>query len=238
MEWVLESFNAPGPGQVLPAPSTCRAKSYDLQGERNSTVKVKVKPELHFCVKLMTVSGCALGYKQLQPPKQQFEVLPMGWMHCLRPFPKWDSRLVWTRDFPALFKSGYWMAEFEDVCAVTFLYCLYISSFNNCILKLSWASQVALVVKNLLPMKEIQEIQISSLGQEDLLKNGMATHSTILARRIPSTEEPGGLWSIGLQRVRHDWSNLACTHTEIKSNNLLNIKIIVCDKWFLLLMSP
>ena len=81
----------------------------------------------------MTVSGCALGYKQLQPPKQQFEVLPMGWMHCLRPFPKWDSRLVWTRDFPALFKSGYWMAEFEDVCAVTFLYCLYISSFNNCI---------------------------------------------------------------------------------------------------------
>ena len=45
-----------------------------------------------------------------------------------------------------------------------------------------------------------------SLGQEDLLEEGMATHSSMLAWRIPWTEEPGGLWSIGPQRVRHDWS--------------------------------
>ena len=43
-----------------------------------------------------------------------------------------------------------------------------------------------------------------SLGQEDALEEGMATHSSILAWRIPGTEEPGGLQSRGSQRVRHD----------------------------------
>ena len=43
-----------------------------------------------------------------------------------------------------------------------------------------------------------------SLGWEDPLEEGMATHFTILAWRIPQTEEPGGLQSIGLQRVGHD----------------------------------
>ena len=40
----------------------------------------------------------------------------------------------------------------------------------------------------------------------------MATHFSILAWRIPWTEEPGGIQSMGLHRVRHDWSDLACTH--------------------------
>ena len=43
-----------------------------------------------------------------------------------------------------------------------------------------------------------------SLGREDPLEEGMATHSSILAQRIPWTEEPGGLQSIGSQRVAHD----------------------------------
>ena len=50
----------------------------------------------------------------------------------------------------------------------------------------------------------MQEIQIRSLAQQDLLEEGMATHSSILAWDITRTEEPGGLQSIGLQRVRHD----------------------------------
>ena len=45
---------------------------------------------------------------------------------------------------------------------------------------------------------------VLSLGREDPLKDGMATHFSILAWRIPWTEEPGGLLSMGLQRVRHD----------------------------------
>ena len=47
-------------------------------------------------------------------------------------------------------------------------------------------------------------MQVQSLGWEDPLEEGMATHSSILAWRIPRTEEPCGLWSMDLQRVRHD----------------------------------
>jgi len=58
-------------------------------------------------------------------------------------------------------------------------------------------------VKNLPAKQGIQETWVGSLGWGDLLK-GMATHSSILAWRIPRTEEPGGLQSLGSQRVGHD----------------------------------
>ena len=50
----------------------------------------------------------------------------------------------------------------------------------------------------------MQETQVQSLGGEDPLEKGTATHSSILAWRIPWTEEPGGIQSIELQRVGHD----------------------------------
>ena len=53
-------------------------------------------------------------------------------------------------------------------------------------------------------MRETQETWVRSLGREDPLEEGMATHSSMLAWRIPRTEEPGGLQSMGLQRVGHD----------------------------------
>ena len=57
-----------------------------------------------------------------------------------------------------------------------------------------------------MPLQTIMwEAQIWSMGQEDLLKKGMATHTSILAWRILRTEEPGGLQSTGSQGVRHDW---------------------------------
>ena len=56
-------------------------------------------------------------------------------------------------------------------------------------------------VKNLLGK---QETRVQSVDLEDLLEKGMATHSSILAWRTPWTEESGGLWSTGLQRVEHD----------------------------------
>ena len=62
-------------------------------------------------------------------------------------------------------------------------------------------SLVAQIVKNLPAM---QETWVQSLGGEDTLEKGMATHSRILAWTIPWTEEPGGLQSVGLQRVRHN----------------------------------
>ena len=67
--------------------------------------------------------------------------------------------------------------------------------------RLVWASLVAQVVKSVLAM---QESWVPSLGQEDPLEEGMATHFSVLAWRIPWTEEPGRLQSMGLQRVRHD----------------------------------
>ena len=61
---------------------------------------------------------------------------------------------------------------------------------------MGWASLVAQTVKNLPAM---QEPQVQSLGQEDPLEKGMATHSSILAWRIPWIEKPGGLQSMGSQ---------------------------------------
>jgi len=63
------------------------------------------------------------------------------------------------------------------------------------------ASLVAQMVKNL-PAK--QETWDGSIGREDPLEKGMAIHFSILAWRIPWTEEPGGLQSMAAQRVRHD----------------------------------
>ena len=63
------------------------------------------------------------------------------------------------------------------------------------------ASLVAQMVKNLLAM---QETQVRCLGWEDPLEKEMATHSRILAWRIPWTEEPGGLQSVGSQRVGYN----------------------------------
>ena len=60
---------------------------------------------------------------------------------------------------------------------------------------------MAQTVKNLPAM---QETWIQSLAQEHPLEKGVASHCSILAWRIPLTEEPGGLQSMGLQRVRHD----------------------------------
>ena len=89
---------------------------------------------------------------------------------------------------------GSWGRKELDIISIaaagTFLYsfkCVY--------------SLVAQMVKNL---PAVQEIQIQSLGQEDPLEKGMATHCSILAWRIPWTEKPGRLQSMGSHRVGHD----------------------------------
>ena len=77
-----------------------------------------------------------------------------------------------------------------------------------------WASHVVLVEKIIcLAKQETQEIWVRSLGWEDPMEEEMATNSSVLARRIPWTEEPGGLQFMVLQRVGLNWSNLACMPT-------------------------
>ena len=74
---------------------------------------------------------------------------------------------------------------------------------------------VAQMVKNLPAMKKAQ---VQSLGPEDPLKKEMATHSSVLAWRIPGMGKPGGLASVGSHRVGHDWNDLAAAAaTLIKS---------------------
>ena len=64
-------------------------------------------------------------------------------------------------------------------------------------------------------MQEMQEMQVQSMGQESPLEEEMATHSSILAWKIPWTKEPGGLQSLGLQRDGYDWA------TEHKAHHLV-----------------
>ena len=65
-------------------------------------------------------------------------------------------------------------------------------------------TNLSLVVQTVKNPPEMQETQVQTLGQEDPLEKGRATHSSILAWRIPWTEEPGRLQSMGSQRVGHD----------------------------------
>ena len=78
--------------------------------------------------------------------------------------------------------------------------------------------------KNHLPTQETQETWFPSLGWEDPLEEGIATHSRILAWRISWTEEPGGLPSIGSQRVRHKWSNLAPKYATFSKRKILRLE--------------
>ena len=75
------------------------------------------------------------------------------------------------------------------------------------------------MVKNPPPMQEMQEMWDRSLGGEDPLQKGMATHSSILAWTIPWTEEPGGLQSMGSQRS--DTTESAYTHTHTHTHTTI-----------------
>ena len=78
----------------------------------------------------------------------------------------------------------------------------------------------AQLVKNL---PAVQKTWVWSLGQEDPLEKGIETHFSILAWRIPWTEEPGGLQSMGSQRVSHDWVTSSFTFFQV-SAKLVNVR--------------
>ena len=67
-----------------------------------------------------------------------------------------------------------------------------------------WAAGTSLVAQTVKRLPKMRETQVQSLGWEDLLEKEMATHSSILAWKIPWMAEPGRLQSMQLQRVRHD----------------------------------
>ena len=77
-------------------------------------------------------------------------------------------------------------------------------------------------MKKLPAMQELQGKRVQSLGREDPLEEEMATPSSILAWRIPWTEEPGRIQSVGSQRVGHGRSDLA---------RMQGISFIICHRW-------
>ena len=78
---------------------------------------------------------------------------------------------------------------------------------------------------------QMSEMWVRSLGQEDPLEKGMATHSSLLAWRIPCTEEPDGLHSVGLQRVRHDWMTNFHTHSTGSGGDISFISLSIHLPW-------
>ena len=88
----------------------------------------------------------------------------------------------------------------------------------------TWTSQVAQTVKHLPTMRETH---VQSLGREDLLEKEMATHSSILAWKIPWMEEPGRLQSVGSQRVGHDWA----TSLSLRTWTLEYVGFSSCGAW-------
>ena len=86
---------------------------------------------------------------------------------------------------------------------VLFLSLLELPIFNYyCYIPLLF--RASLVVQSVKNLPAMQETQVQSLGREDPLEKGMATHSSVIAWRIPWTEEPGRLPSVGLHRVGHN----------------------------------
>ena len=95
---------------------------------------------------------------------------------------------------------------------------------KNCIYHSPWASLVAQRLKRLPP---VQQTRVWSLGGEDPLEKEMVTHSSILAWRIPWTEEPSRLQSMGSQRVGHDWATSLHFWNILKTPYRIAIKIII-----------
>ena len=84
-------------------------------------------------------------------------------------------------------------------------------------------SQLAQMVKNLLAM---QETWVQSLGREDPLEEGMVTHPSLLDRRIPGTEEPGGLQSMGSQGKESDTTEQKTLHAFIYNYMLYYLQLL------------
>ena len=124
----------------------------------------------------------------------------------------------------------FWWTEilyFNRIQLITYFSFIYHSSG---ILQ-EFFSQV--VPKNLTTSTGEARMQVQSLDQEVSLEEDMATHSSILAWRIPRTEGPGRLESTGSQRDRHNWSDLACMQTFFFYSNFIKILLHIFSVIFI-----
>ena len=130
-------------------------------------------------------------------PKPSMRRCSCGWSPA--------STSSWTPSSPGSTSSGSWtLLALRSLMWVIFR--LIKSGRKTIWVLIYWVFPSGSVIKN---SPEMQEMWVQSMGQEDPLEEGMATHSSILAWKIPCTEEPGGLWSMRSQRVGHEWSDWA-----------------------------
>ena len=133
-------------------------------------------------------------------------IIGLSWVHLWQPTPVFClensmDREDWQATAHGSQRAGYnCVTENIYIFTHTHIY-TYIYIFG-----------VSLVAQRLKHLPAMQETWVQSLGQEDPLEKEMATHSSILAWRIPWTEEPGGLQPMGSQRVGHDWAT-SLSHT-------------------------
>ena len=132
-----------------------------------------------------------------------FQFKPSEYFLFVDPHFMGDKSSVQRDSFTPLYCKGYYSSiKWSEGMPAYFHFTKYTScSLLFPVSSLLWGFPDGSVVKNL-PAK--QEMWVRSLGWEDPLEKKMATHSSILAWEIPWTEEPGGLQSIGSQRVGHD----------------------------------
>ena len=112
---------------------------------------------------------------------------------------------IWT-EIVNKWKMVTWILSGYSLFSVLFSFFFFQRDFF--LWKVVFLPLVAQMEKNLPVTQEVQETELRSLGWEDPLEKGMASHSSILAWRSPWTEEPGGLQSMGSQRVRHNWATI------------------------------
>ena len=101
-------------------------------------------------------------------------------------------------------------------------------TYSLCFHQISFLLQEAasLVAQTIKRLPAVQETRVRSLGWEDPLEKEMATHSSMLAWRIPWTEEPGGLPSMGSRRVGHDWATSLSFLSFYKNRGLLGGSVV------------
>ena len=133
-----------------------------------------------------------------------FQMFPYSWQTCYSFTQHIAIEYICHGLWKMLEQTKCWASLTMLQTFYSFQYLTEISSleFHNYIMGEIKSTKMSQKVKDL-PV--IQESWVLSLGGEDLLEKGIATHSSTLAWRIPRTEGLGGLQSMGLQRVRHDW---------------------------------
>ena len=183
---------------------------------RELIISSKVKPRLGCGGKVWKQKPWM--YEWLQGFLHHLSVMFLFFKNCTTHFPQmwWNPIARYIRHFSSFHKKYIYLVWLGRLISSKMIYKCFSSFLTQMYSIFYIVSSIHIqvyahfpassVVKNSPAMQEPQETQVQFLGQEDPLEKVMETHSSILTLRTPWTKEPGGLQSMGLQRVRHGWA--------------------------------